>query len=126
MEPFRVWYSKLGEKRSLIECPVLLITATANKSARREMQKKFCMKDCHEIVQNPDRENIKLFVHKFKSTVLLCDTFYCMIHLIKQERELCERFLIFCPSIKTCSELFSALKMELGQLICFIPNHQTQ
>uniref|UniRef100_A0A8W8MHU3 Helicase ATP-binding domain-containing protein n=1 Tax=Magallana gigas TaxID=29159 RepID=A0A8W8MHU3_MAGGI len=60
MEPFRIWYSKLGEIRSLIQCPVLLITATANRSARMEMQKKFCMIDCHEIIQNPDRENIKL------------------------------------------------------------------
>ena len=121
-----MWYSKLGEIRSLIECPVLLITATANKSARREMQKKFCMKDCHEIVQNPDRENIKLFVHKFKSTVSLCDTFYFLIHLIKQEKELCERFLIFCPSIKTCSELFSALRMELGQLIKHVDMFHSQ
>ena len=121
-----MWYSKLGEIRSLIECPVLLITATANKSARREMQKKFCMKDCHEIVQNPDRENIKLFVHKFKSTVSLCETFYFLIHLIKQEKELCERFLIFCPSIKTCSEIFSALRMELGQLIKHVDMFHSQ
>uniref|UniRef100_A0A8W8LXN6 Helicase ATP-binding domain-containing protein n=1 Tax=Magallana gigas TaxID=29159 RepID=A0A8W8LXN6_MAGGI len=38
MKPFRIWYSKLGEIRSLIQCPVLLITATANRSARMEMQ----------------------------------------------------------------------------------------
>ena len=86
MEPFRIWYSKLGEIRSLIQCPVLLITATANRSARMEMQKKFCMIDCHEIIQNPDRENIKLFVHKFKSTVPHGDIFYFLIHLLKKEQ----------------------------------------
>ncbi|XP_052678559.1 uncharacterized protein LOC128159483 [Crassostrea angulata] len=126
MEPFRIWYSKLGEIRSLIQCPVLLITATANRSARMEMQKKFCMIDCHEIIQNPDRENIKLFVHKFKSTVSHGDIFYFLIHLLKKDKELCERFLIFCPSIKTCSELFSALRMKLGHIIKHVDMFHSQ
>lgn len=126
MEPFRVWYSKLGEIRSLIQCPILLITATANKSARKEMQKKLCMTDCHEIVQNPDRENIKLFVHRFKSTVSLSDIFYFLIYLIKKDRELCERYLIFCPSIKACSEVFSVLRLELGHLIQYVDMFHSQ
>lgn len=40
MEPLRVWSSKVAEIRPLIEWHVLLITATANKSARKEIQKK--------------------------------------------------------------------------------------
>lgn len=58
-ELFRQWYGKLGELRSLIECPVLLLAATANSSARKKLQQKFCMKNCHEIIDNPERENIK-------------------------------------------------------------------
>nr|XP_034333442.1 ATP-dependent DNA helicase hus2/rqh1-like [Crassostrea gigas] len=126
MEPFRIWYSKLGEIRSLIQCPVLLITATANRSARMEMQKKFCMIDCHEIIQNPDRENIKLFAHTFKSTVSHGDIFYFLIHLLKKDKELCERILIFCPSIKTCSELFSAFRMKLGHIIKHVDMFHSQ
>lgn len=54
--PFREWYAKLGEIRSLTECPVLLITATANAAARKCMRKKFCMVNYIEIIDNPDRE----------------------------------------------------------------------
>ncbi|KAK3106908.1 hypothetical protein FSP39_002651 [Pinctada imbricata] len=39
-EPFRQWYGKLGELRSILECPVLLLTATANKSARKKIEYK--------------------------------------------------------------------------------------
>lgn len=31
--PFRSWYGRLGEVRSLVECPVILKTATANAAA---------------------------------------------------------------------------------------------
>lgn len=41
--PFREWYAKLGEIKSLTECPVLLITATANAAARKCKRKKFCI-----------------------------------------------------------------------------------
>lgn len=75
-EPFRQWYGKLGELRSLIECPILLLTATANSSARKKLQQKFCMKDCHEILDNPERENIKLFLKKIKSTTPQDETFF--------------------------------------------------
>lgn len=40
MELLRVWSSKVAEIRPLIEWYVLLITVTANKSARKEIQKK--------------------------------------------------------------------------------------
>jgi hypothetical protein len=44
--PFREWFGKLGEVRSLVQCPLLLITATASKASRLKMQKIFCMKNC--------------------------------------------------------------------------------
>lgn len=34
-EPFRQWYGKLGELPSLIERPILLLTATANRNCNR-------------------------------------------------------------------------------------------
>lgn len=74
-EPFRQWYGKLGELRSLIECPILLLTATANSSARKKLQQKFCMKNCHEIIHNQERENITFFL-KIKSPTPLDETFF--------------------------------------------------
>lgn len=96
-DAFRSWFGRLGELRSLLECPVLLITATANKSARKQLQRKFCMQNCHD---NPDRNNIKLFVEKCKSTEPLSKTFFFLIHLITEKKQTCERYVIFCPSIK--------------------------
>lgn len=75
-ELFRQWYGKLGELRSLIECLILLLTATANSSARKKLQQKFCMKNCHEIIDNPERENIQLFLKKIKSTTPQDETFF--------------------------------------------------
>lgn len=104
--PFREWYAKLGEIRSLTECPVLLITATANAAAKKCYRKKFCMVNYIEIIDNPDRENVKLFVRKVKSSVPLGKTFSFLITSVKKEKEKCPRYIIFCTSIKTCGELF--------------------
>lgn len=111
-EPFREWYGNLGEIRSLVHCPILLITATANKAARVKLRTKFSMKNFHEIVDNPDRDNIKLFVRKFKSTMPLGDLFYFLIKLLKEKGEKCDRYLIFCPSIKSCSDVYSCFRLE--------------
>uniref|UniRef100_A0A8W8NIF3 DNA 3'-5' helicase n=1 Tax=Magallana gigas TaxID=29159 RepID=A0A8W8NIF3_MAGGI len=65
-EPFREWFGRLGEIRSLIACPALVITATASRASRRKLRKKLTLVNFHEIVDSPDRENIKLFVEKIK------------------------------------------------------------
>lgn len=111
-EPFRAWYGRLGEIRSLLQCPILLITATANKAARVALRKKFALQDFHEIIDNPDRGNIKLFVNKFKSSVPLGKLFYFLINLLNEKQENCERYLIFCQSIKSCSDIFTAFRLE--------------
>lgn len=125
-EPFRIWYGKLGEVRSLIECPVLLITATANNASRKEMMKKFCMKNPLELVHNPDRENIKLFLHKFKSTVPLADLFYFLTEMLKEKQQLSTRFLIFCTSIKACSDIFTMFRMELSHSIKYVEMYHSK
>ncbi|XP_062616799.1 uncharacterized protein LOC134278503 [Saccostrea cucullata] len=61
-DPFRRRYGRLRELRSLVECPVILMTATANSAARKTLQRKFCMTDRLEIIENPDRNSIKLFL----------------------------------------------------------------
>ena len=88
------------------------MTATANKAARADLKRKFALNNCHEIIDNPDRDNIKLFVKKVKSTVPIADLFFFLIKLLREKKELCECFIIFCHSIKLCSDVFSAFKME--------------
>lgn len=36
--PFRIWYGQLGELRCLLSSPILVITATANRVARKKLQ----------------------------------------------------------------------------------------
>ena len=57
---------EIGEIRSLVQCPILFLTATGNKAARADLKRKFSLNKCHEIIDNPDRDNIKLFVRKAK------------------------------------------------------------
>ncbi|KAK3098480.1 hypothetical protein FSP39_019865 [Pinctada imbricata] len=111
-EAFRKWYGRLGELRSLVQCPVILLTATANMAARTELQRKFCMVDCLEIIQNPDRHNIKLFLQCVKCSMPLDDIFYFLIVLLREKKELSDRFLIFCPTIRTCSKLFTMFRIN--------------
>lgn len=84
--PFREWFGKLGEVRSLVQCPLLLITATASKASRLKMQKIFCMKNCFEIIESPDRTNIKLFLHKFKSSQDLTKIFAFLINELQEKK----------------------------------------
>lgn len=83
--PFRSWYGRLGEVRSLVECPVILMTATANAAARKELQRKFCMKDCLEIIENPEN-NIKLFSQCVKYNTSLEDYFFFLIMTLKEKK----------------------------------------
>lgn len=119
-EPFRQWYGKLGELRSLIQCPAILLTATANRSARKKLQQKFGMKNCHEIIDNPERENIKLFLKKVKCSTPLDEVFYFIIRLLKDKKELCPRFLIFCTSINACGQIVSSLRLHLHDDIKYV------
>ena len=84
------------------------------------------MQNCHEIIQNPDRVNIKLFMQKVKGSVPLCDVFYFLIHLLKEKKENCERFLIFCPSIKLCSQVFTMFRLELNSEIKHIEMYHSK
>lgn len=70
------------------------------------------MKNCHEIIDNPERENIKLFLKKIKSTTPQDETFFFLIKLLKDKKELCPRFIIFCTSINACGQLVTTLRLR--------------
>ena len=72
------------------------------------------MFNCIEIIHNPDRDNIKLFVQKFKSTRPLSETFRFMLAGVLEKRELFDRCIIFCPLIKTCSEVYTMFRLEVN------------
>lgn len=91
------------------------MTATANAAARKELQRKFCMKDCLEIIENHDRDNVKLFSQCLKYNTSLEDTFFFLIMTLKEKKELCDRYLIFCPAFRTCSKLYTMFRIMFNK-----------
>jgi ATP-dependent DNA helicase RecQ len=84
------------------------------------MKKKFCMNDCLEIIDSPDRSNIKLFVHKYKSTLPLSELLGFILNSVQTKKDKCERCIIFCPSIKLCSDVYTMFRLELKDDIKFV------
>lgn len=89
------------------------MTATASKTARKSLKQKFAMTNCRDLIQNPDRDNIKLFVSRIKPSTPLCEVFFFLISMLKRLLEQCPRYLIFCTSIKDCAALFTMFRLEL-------------
>lgn len=75
------------------------------------------MEACKEILDNPDRPNIKLFVAKTKSNEPLSVTFQFLLNMLKEKRQECDRVIVFCQSIKHCSDIFTMLRLELADEI---------
>lgn len=61
-EPFREWFSQIGQLRSLCpEVPLVALTATSGPSDRRKIMKMLCFRGgCEVITESPDRQNIKI------------------------------------------------------------------
>lgn len=61
-EPFREWFSQIGQLRSLCpEVPLVALTATSGPSNRRKIMKMLCFRaGCEIITESPDRQNIKI------------------------------------------------------------------
>ena len=58
-DDFRKDYGKIGMLcASFPNAPVLALTATANKMDRKHVKESLGLKNCAELVANPDRRNI--------------------------------------------------------------------
>jgi ATP-dependent DNA helicase RecQ len=113
--PFRKWFGQIGELRSLLpDPPLLAITATASRSARKKIKEKLAMNNSHDIVENPDRTNIKLFVKSRNSNEELSVTFEWLVTKLTSDQQ-CERTIVFCKSIKDCAKIYNMLIQELPQ-----------
>lgn len=66
------------------------------------------------ILDNPDRENIKISVIPIPNNVDDEKLFHWMVRGIMKEKLGFERHLIFCASIKDCSRLYYMFSMLLG------------
>lgn len=94
---------------------MLALTATASKQRRKKIQKLLGMQACKDIVDNPDRGNIKLHVQHVKSDAPLTETFSWIVSLLKTDTVKCPRLLIFCKSIDDCSKIYFVCKQYISK-----------
>jgi len=118
-DPFRVWCSKIGELRSFLSegIPMIALTASSKMSTRRKIIDILAMKNCLEIIANPDRRNIKLHVKKIKDDIT--SNFSWLAELLKEKRADANRVLIYWQSIKQFISFYNFFKMELGQSLFY-------
>ena len=87
-EPFRAWFSRIGELRSL--CPkaqMIALTATSGSAQRRKIMKHLCFTGNNEvIVESPDRTNIKLTSKCIPNNDILDNIFSWLIEDLKKKR----------------------------------------
>lgn len=116
--PFRVWYSNLGELRSLIagSVPSVVLTATACKSTKRDIFQtlNLNMKSVLVIERSPDMPNIRFDVHYLENKIPLEKTFSAIIDDVRVKRSSTTRTVIFCQTRKQCALIYNTFKESLG------------
>lgn len=116
-EPFREWFSKIGELRSLFpNIPVVALTATSSTSQRKKIMNSLCF-DKHAIIisESPNRENIKMTSIQVPNNENLQITFSWMIQGLQEKKEKFPRHLVFCETILTVSKLYSVFMDTFGR-----------
>ena len=110
LEPFRAWFGRVGELRSLNQAPVMALTATASPTNRSAICRSLSMMDPVIIADSPDRPNIKLNCLRLKRG---CNNMTSwIIDGLLNEQHLFPRHLIFCKTISDCAKVYSDLKCE--------------
>ncbi len=93
------------------------MTATASQT----MRKRICAKlgstkaTLTEVVECPDRANVKLSILKYAASCQLYKIFENVIDLLRTEGSACKRMLIFCQSIPDCGRIYAMFVSNVPQ-----------
>ena len=110
---FRQWYSRLNELRSLTDCPIMALTATATLQTKMKIFNLLEFKEPFEIVANPDRSNISYVVQKMSGNLM--SHFQWLVSQLKLKEERTMRTVIYCQTILQCSMLYNSICKEMGK-----------
>lgn len=103
-EPFREWFSQIGQLRSLCpEVPLVALTATSGPSNRRKIMKMLCFREI--ITESPDRQNIKISSLQINDNIE--STFLWLLDDLKKSKGKLPRHIIFCETISTVSKVYA-------------------
>ena len=111
--PFRDAYSKIGNVRGFTRAPLLCLTATAAKKTRKQIIKTLYMKNVLFISKPPDKNNIKMSVHKLSQEEELETTISWLTEELKTKKNRTRKTIIYCRSINACGELYSMMDSVL-------------
>lgn len=108
-EPFREWFSQIGQLRSLCpEVPFVALTATSRPSNRRKIIKMLCFRaGCEVITESPDRQNIKISSLQVPNNDNIESTFMWSLDDLNKSKEKLPRHIIFCETISTVSKVYA-------------------
>ena len=116
---FRQWYSCLKELRSLVPggLPFLAFTATASRTTKKDIYEVLEFKSPCEVVESPDRRNIVYSTQLMEKGRDVTDYFWWLLSDIKDRGAKTDRVLIYCQSVKQCTQLFQVFSSELKNKI---------
>ena len=112
-ENFRKAFFEIGTLRSLVSTSVnmMALTATATKETVSTVMLHLAMDDPQMIGLNAERSNIKYFVKPSIPVDEFCSTFTAQL---MSTRTMTPKTVIFCQTLKDCSEIFASIKRKLG------------
>ena len=110
---YRPCYGQLGEMRSLVggDVPVIALTATATKATREIIINDLCMKNCLEIILNPEKANFKYSVENCGDD--MSENFKWLLDLLYLHGSKCPRIIVFFRQIKQITEVYEYLETHL-------------
>ncbi|XP_028419193.1 uncharacterized protein LOC114544901, partial [Dendronephthya gigantea] len=121
-EAFRRDYGRLSELRSLVhrDIPVIALTATATEATQKTIIKDLCMKNCVEIIGDPNKPNIRYSV-KDVDHENLYDTFRSIIDELEEMHVNATKVIVFCRRKEHAKELFELFTQCLGPKAYYRP-----
>ena len=116
---FRKWYSCLREIRSLVSTglPIIALTATASKRTKQDIFRVLELSSPFEVVKNPLVSNITYSTQLIEKGKEFLDYFKWLIDEVKEKGTNSERVLVYCQSIKQCTQLYQSFTIELMEAI---------
>lgn len=115
LAPFRECYSRLHELRALASSvPVIALTATATRSTRETIFEVLMLRQPVVIYESVNKKNIIYSVKYINKENDLDHYFGWVYDEIVEKKELCDRTIIYCQTIKQSSMIYATIKGMLG------------
>ncbi len=95
------------------ETPFLALTATATKGTKKDILSLFNL-PVTEIYEHPYRHNIKLLIQNLKDGKNVHEACHWIAKRLRNEKEKCDRIVIYCRSLVDCGLVFRYFLSSLG------------